>query len=83
MFLLKKGVLSVAIANTKSHIFFFFFSAQNIFIFFLFLHVSICCEYSLETLLMSTHNICFSGEIRKNINWMPFLSRAIKFVTFF
>ena len=23
-----------------------------------------------EALLMSTHNICFSGEIRKNIMWI-------------
>ena len=50
-------------------------------IFFLFLHENICCGYSLEAprwgasnsttiyvfeaLLMSTHNICFRGEIRQ------------------
>ena len=34
-------------------------------IFFLFLHENICCGYSLEAPLMSTHNICFCGEIRK------------------
>ena len=26
-----------------------------------------------EVLLMSTHNICFHGEIRKNIIWIPSL----------
>ena len=34
-------------------------------IFFLFLHENICYGYSLEVLLMSTHNMCFRGEIRK------------------
>ena len=27
------------------------------------LHKNICCGYSLEVSLMSTHNICFYGEI--------------------
>ena len=39
------------------------------YIFFLFLHKTICCRYSvavpLKVLLMSTNNICFCGEIRK------------------
>ena len=38
-------------------------------LFFLFLHVNICYEYSLEVpqaLLMSTHNIWFHAEIRKS-----------------
>ena len=30
---------------------------------------------------MSTHNICFRGEIRKNIMWIPLLSVAIFSVT--
>ena len=32
---------------------------------FLILDENICCGYSLEALLMSTHNICFRREIRK------------------
>ena len=30
-----------------------------------FLHKSICCGYSLESILMSTHNIGFYGELTK------------------
>ena len=45
----------------------------------LFLYKNICCRYSLEApsevLLMSTHNICFYGEIRNykcvHSTWMP------------
>ena len=42
--------------------------------FFLYLNGNICCGYSLEAprlneaLLMSTHNICFRSDIRKNIH---------------
>ena len=43
--------------------------------FFLFLHKNICCRYSVEAthevLLMSTHNICFCGEIRKILCGYP------------
>ena len=44
--------------------------------FFLFLHKNICCRYSLEApcrgtsskaFLVSTHNICFYGELEKSI----------------
>ena len=35
-------------------------------IFFLFLHDNRCCRYSLEALLMSTHNIIFDVELRKH-----------------
>ena len=41
--------------------------------FFLFLHKNMCCGYSLEAprlaeaLVMSTHNICFYGELEKII----------------
>ena len=42
--------------------------------FFLFLKENICCGYSLQVphqvLLISTHNICFLQEIRKNNNFL-------------
>ena len=46
-------------------------------IFFLFLDKNICYGYSLEVLLMSTHNICFRREIRKLFIWYPLLSRPM------
>ena len=33
----------------------------------LFLHKNLCCGYSLESILMSAHNICFYGELVKFI----------------
>ena len=43
---------------------------QKVLMFFIFLHKNICCGTHLkcltEALLMSTHNICFHGEIRKH-----------------
>ena len=49
-------------------------------IFFLFPHVNICCEYSLEV-LMSTHNICFCGQIKYQhflVEKAPYLELRIK-----
>ena len=43
-----------------------FFQPKNINIF-LFLHENICCGTYDKALLLSTHNICFHTEIRKNI----------------
>ena len=49
----------------------YFFSIIDCWYFFLFLHENICWGYTLElecpiqVLLMSTHNICFCGELRK------------------
>ena len=64
-------------------------------IFFIFLYENICCGYSLEAsleaLIMSTHNICFHGEIRKIVvfsGWKRYLtwgyetiSMSIHFIT--
>ena len=36
----------------------------------------------IELLLMSTHNICFCGEIRKILCGYPLISRAIVYVPF-
>ena len=59
---------------------FFFNKKTSIF---LFLHKNISCgayyKHLNEGLVMSTHNICFSGEIRKNIFMIAFLSEAMLF----
>ena len=68
-------VKKVSIAPNKM-----LFSAKKYY-FFLFLHKNICSGYSIEALiealLMSTHNICFHGEIRKIFTYYPLLSRAM------
>ena len=57
-----------------------FFQSKSI-DFFLFLHKNVCCDTPLkhltEALLMSTHNICFCGEIRKILTWYPLIFRPM------
>ena len=57
------------------------FSSGKVLISFLFLHENICFGYSLEAprrgASMSTHNICFHGEIRKILYGYPLLSVAM------
>ena len=56
----------------------FFFFNPKVMQFFLFLHKNIYCGYSLEApQLISTHNICFRGEVRKMFTWYPLLSRPM------
>ena len=55
-------------------------------IFFLFLDENICCGYLAEALLMSTHNIRFRREIRKNQHFLDVksaLSVAMQIEYFF
>ena len=71
-FLLNMAQLLIAsLALTKM----LFFNLK-VLIFFLFLHKNICCGYSLKVprpRLMSTHNICFRGEIKKYLDTHSYL----------
>ena len=54
-----------------------FFQSKSIDIFSCFSTKNICCGYSLEALLMNTHNIRFRGEIRKIFTGYPPLTRSM------
>ena len=54
------------------------FFKQKVLMIFLFLHKNIPWAHSVdEALLVSTHVICFCGEVRNNFTWYPHLSRAV------
>ena len=52
------------------------FLSQKVLIFFLFLSENIFCGYSLEVLLMSTHNICFTEENKQKYLSEPSCSKV-------
>ena len=49
---------------------------DTLLVFFLFLHKILCCGYSLEALLMSTHNVVLWRNKKKNYGY-PLLSGAM------
>ena len=55
--------------NSKVLIFSYFFTKTYV--------VGIHWKHLIEALLMSTHNICFRGEVRKIFTWYPPLSKPI------